>query len=112
MRRTDPVVEPNSWRFPMQSGRLEARMPLCMAARLEIPGEQAVAERVMIRNISTHGACVVAKRPRSVDDSVVISDLLGTFRIEARVIYCSESLLDGECAIGLRFSQAAPAYGG
>ena len=87
-------------------------MPLCMAGRLEIPGEPAVAERVMIRNVSTHGACVVAKRSCRVDDSVVIHDLLGTFRIEARVIYCSESLLDGECTIGLRFSEAYPVYGG
>ncbi|MGP8035071.1 MAG: PilZ domain-containing protein [Steroidobacteraceae bacterium] len=96
----------------MQSGRLEGRMAMCIAARLEIPGEPAVVERVVIKNISTHGACVVAKRSCRVDEPVVISDLLGTFRIDARVIYCSESLLDGECAIGLRFSEAGPAYVG
>ncbi|MGO9802463.1 MAG: PilZ domain-containing protein [Steroidobacteraceae bacterium] len=95
----------------MQSGRLEGRMAMCIAARLEIPGEPAV-ERVVIKNISTHGACVVAKRSCRVDEPVVISDLLGTFRIDARVIYCSESLLDGECAIGLRFSETGPAYVG
>jgi hypothetical protein len=94
----------------MQSGRLEGRMAMSIAARLEIPGEPAVAERVVIKNISTHGACVVAKRSCRVDDSVVISDLLGTFRIDARVVYCSESLLDGQCAIGLRFSEAGPLY--
>ena len=96
----------------MQSGRLEGRTAMSIAARLERPGEPAVVERVVIKNISTHGACVVAKRSCRVDDCVVISDLLGTFRIDARVIYCSESLSAGECAIGLRFSEAGPVYVG
>jgi hypothetical protein len=96
----------------MQSGRLEGRMAMSIAARLEIPGEPAVVERVVIKNISTHGACVVAKRSCRVDDSVVISDLLGTFRIDARVVYCSASLLDGQCAIGLRFNEGGPLYVG
>jgi|HubBroStandDraft_6_1064221.scaffolds.fasta_scaffold120478_2 hypothetical protein len=96
----------------MQSGRIEGRIAMSVAARLEIPGEPAVVEPVVIKNISTHGARVVAKRSCRVDDSVVISDLLGTFRIDARVIYCTESLLDGQCAIGLRFSEAGPVYVG
>lgn len=96
----------------MNSGRLEGRTAVRIAARLEIPGEPPVVGRVVIKNISGRGACVVAKRSYRVDDSVVISDLLGTFRVDARVIYCSESLLDGECAIGLRFNEAGPVYGG
>lgn len=91
----------------MQSGRLERRMAMSVAARLELRGEPTVVEPVIIKNISTHGACIVAKRPCRVDDSIVISDLLGTFRLAARVIYCSESLLDGQCAIGLQFNEAA-----
>jgi hypothetical protein len=91
----------------MQSGRLETRTAMSVAARLEIPGKPTIVEPVVIKNMSTHGACVVAKRSCRVDDSVVIGDLLGTFRIDARVIYCSESLLDGQYAIGLRFGEAA-----
>lgn len=80
---------------------------MSVGARLELPGEPAVVEPVIIENISVRGARIVAKRACRVNDSVVISDLLGTFRIEARVIYCSESLLDGQCAIGLQFREGA-----
>jgi PilZ domain len=81
-------------------------MAMSVAARLEIPGEVAAVEPVVIENISTHGARVVAKRPCHVRDSVVIIDPLGRFRLDARVIYC-ESLVDGQCAIGLQFRDAA-----
>jgi hypothetical protein len=90
----------------MQSGRLERRMPTSVAARLEIPGEPAVVEPVLIENISVLGARIVAKRSCLVHDSVVITDPLGGFRLDARVIYC-ENLVDGQCAIGLRFREAA-----
>jgi PilZ domain len=92
----------------MQSGRLERRMAMNVAARLEIPRELAVVEPVVIENISTHGARIVAKRSCLVDDSVVIADLLGAFRLDARVIYC-EKLVNGQCAIGLQFREAAAA---
>jgi hypothetical protein len=81
-------------------------MAMGVVARLEIPGELAVVEPVVIENISTHGARVVANRSCLVHDSVVISDPLGGFRLDARVIYC-EDLVDGQCAIGLRFGEAA-----
>jgi hypothetical protein len=81
-------------------------MAMSVAARLEIRGEVAVLEPVVIENISTHGARVVAKRSCLVRDSVVIIDPLGGFRLDARVIYC-ENLVDGQCAIGLRFREAA-----
>ncbi len=90
----------------MQSGRLEGRMAMSIAARLEIPGEPAVSEPVLIENISSHGARIVAQRPHLVDDRVVIADTLGSFRLDARVIYCT-SRGEGRCAIGLRFSEAA-----
>jgi hypothetical protein len=79
---------------------------MSVAARLEIRGEVAVLEPVVIENISTHGARVVAKRSCLVPESVVIIDSLGGFRLDARVIYC-ENLVDGQCAIGLRFREAA-----
>lgn len=94
----------------MQSGRIEGRTAMSIAAHLEIPGEPTVVERVVIKNLSTYGACLVGKRTCRVDDFVVIRDLLGTFRIDARVIYCSVSLLDGQCAIGVQFREAAPDY--
>jgi hypothetical protein len=81
-------------------------MAMSVAARLAIPGEPAVVEPVVIENISTHGARIVAKRSCLVHDSVVIIDPFAALRIDARVIYC-ESLVDGRCAIGLQFREAA-----
>jgi hypothetical protein len=85
-------------------------MAMSVAARLEIPGERAVVEPVVIENISIHGARIVARRSYPVRDSLVIADVFGTFRLDARVIYC-ENLVDGKCAIGLRFREAAVPLG-
>jgi hypothetical protein len=90
----------------MQAGRLERRMAMSVTACLEIAGEPTVVEPVVIQNISAHGARILARRSRPVDDSVVIADPLGAFRLDARVIYC-EALADGQVAIGLRFREAA-----
>jgi hypothetical protein len=90
-------------------GRLERRMAMSVAARLEIPSE-LVVEPVVIENISVHGARILARRSCPVRDSVVIADMLGTFRLDARVIYC-EDLVDGRRAIGLRFREAAVPLG-
>jgi hypothetical protein len=81
-------------------------MAMSVVARLEIPGEMVAVEPVVIENISTHGARIVANRSCLLHDSVVISDPLGGFRLDARVIYC-EDLADGQCAIGLQFREAA-----
>ena len=81
-------------------------MATSVAARLTIRGEPAGPEPVVIKNISAHGACIVAKRACHVADSVVITDLLGTFHLNASVIYCKESRLDSQWAIGLRFNEA------
>lgn len=78
-----------------------------LAANLEIPGEVPVVEPVVIENISSHGARIVANRSCVVHDSVVIIDPLGGFRLDARVIYCANRV-DGHCAIGLQFRDAAP----
>jgi len=76
-----------------------------MAARLEIPGESPVIERIVIENISLHGACIVANRYCQVRDRVIVCDLDGAFRLDARVVYC-RPLVDGRCIIGLHFNDA------
>jgi hypothetical protein len=82
-------------------------MAMSVTACLETAGEPTVIEPVVIQNISAHGARIVARRARPVHESVVIADPLGAFRLDARVIYC-EGLVDGQCAIGLQFREAAP----
>ena len=91
----------------MQWGRMERRVETIVSARLEIPGEPRIVEPVVIENISQHGARVVTGRPCNVNVRVIVSDLIGGIRVEARVVYC-QNLLDGRCAIGLHFN--APAH--
>ena len=90
----------------MHWGRMERRVETTVSARLEIPGEQAVVEPVNIVNISLHGARVVTSRPCGVNERVIVTDLFGGFRVEARVVYC-QSLAGGRCAIGLHFNESA-----
>ena len=92
----------------MQWGRMERRIDTIVSARLEIPGEPKVVEPVVIENISQHGARVVTGRACDVNLRVIVSDLVGGIRVEARVVYC-QSLVDGRCAIGLHFNGPAGA---
>lgn len=79
-------------------------------ARLEIPGDPVIVERVSLENISVTGARIVAKRYCQIHDRVVFCDMDGGFRIDAEVIYC-RPLVDGHCAIGLKFEEASAAIG-
>lgn len=87
----------------MQSGRMDRRVERTVSARMEIPGEPAIVEPVAVENISLHGARIVATRSCNVNQRVIVSDLYGGFRVEARVVYC-QNLVDGRCAIGLHFA--------
>lgn len=80
-------------------------------ARLEIPGDPIVVERVALKNISVAGARILAKRYCQIHERVVFCDMDGAFRVDAEVIYC-RPLLDGQCAIGLKFDEAAAGISG
>lgn len=79
-------------------------------ARLEIPGDPLVVERVSLENISVTGARIVAKRYCQIHDRVTFCDMDGAFRVDAQVVYC-RPLEDGQCAIGLKFDEASTAIG-
>ncbi|HZF14582.1 MAG TPA: PilZ domain-containing protein [Steroidobacteraceae bacterium] len=83
---------------------MERRVETSVSARLEAPAQNAVVEPVEIVNISVHGARVVTGSPCSVNEPVIITNLMGAFRMKARVVYC-EGLTDGRCAIGLQFCE-------
>jgi hypothetical protein len=89
----------------MQTGRNERRIAVHVPARLEIPGDPIIVERVSLENISVSGARIVAKRHCQIHDRVVFCDMDGGFRVEGEVVYC-RPLIDGQCAIGLRFDEA------
>jgi hypothetical protein len=90
----------------MQWGRKERRIAMNVPARLEIPGDPLTVERVSLENISLTGARIRAKRYCEKDERVVFCDMDGGFRVDAQVVYC-RLLVDGQCAIGLKFDAAA-----
>ena len=92
----------------MLSGRNQQRAAMHLAASLHTRGAPPVVETVMIVNISSHGARVIAHRSWQPHDQLVLSELIGDFHVDAEVVYCHR--LDGDqCAVGLKF--AAPVDG-
>ena len=94
-----------------ETGRTEHRMDVSLAGRLEAASLHAAGERIMIRNLSNHGARVISGRPWHLHDHVNLSETVGDYHLDAQVVYC-ERLSDNRYAIGLRFEVAATAYTG
>ena len=99
----------------MLSGRNEPRAAMHLTACLQSRGEPPIVETVMIVNISSHGARVLAHRYWQPHEQLVLTEFVGGFHVDAEVIYCQR--LDGnQCAVGLKFATAIesewPAAGG
>ncbi len=86
------------------SGRAAQRTAMHSAGRLEPIEDPSLLETIAIENISTYGARVLTSRQWSPHVRVIVSDLNGSFRASAEVVYC-ESAYDGLCAVGLKFDQ-------
>jgi len=87
------------------SGRNEHRAAMHFTACLHTRGVPPIVETVMIVNISSHGARVIAHRYWQPHEQLVLSELIGDFHVDAEVVYCHR-LDSDQCAVGLRF--AAP----
>ena len=74
-----------------------------LAARVHTRGVPPVVETVMIVNISGHGARVIAPRPWQPRDQLVLTELIGSFHVDAEVVYCQRIDRD-KCAVGLKFA--------
>lgn len=83
----------------MQSGRVEQRLPVNVAGRLE---NAVFSESVSIVNISSNGARVITHRSWQPHDHVILFELVGDFHTDAEVIYC-QRLRDEEYEVGLKF---------
>lgn len=86
-----------------------------LAARVHRRGVPPVVETVMIVNISSQGARVIADRAWQPHDQLVLTELIGHFHVDAEVVYCQR--IDGDqCAVGLKFARPVdadwPAGGG
>jgi PilZ domain len=82
-------------------------MDVSLAGRLETAGAHTSSERIMIRNLSSHGARVISGRPWHERDHVNLSETVGDYHLDAEVVYC-ERLSDNRYAVGLRFGSVAP----
>jgi len=82
-------------------------MDVSLAGRLETSGARTASERIMIRNLSSHGARVISGRPWHEHDHVNLSETVGDYHLDAEVVYC-ERLADNRYAVGLKFEAAAP----
>jgi hypothetical protein len=89
----------------MEMGRIENRGAMNIAARVHTSGVPLIVEPVWVENISSRGARVRAKRPWQARDQLVLTGMLGDFRVDAEVVYC-QRLGPDECAIGLKFDYA------
>jgi len=79
-----------------------------MPGSLETTEPQQLRERVTIRNLSSHGARVISRRPWHEHDHVNLAEPIGDYHLDAEVVYC-ERLPDNRYAVGLRFGAAAHA---
>ena len=99
----------------MLSGRNEHRAAMHLAACLHTRGVPPIVETVMIVNISSQGARVIAHRYWQPHDQLVLSELIGDFHVDAEVVYCHR-LDSDQCAVGLKFATTVdaewPAGGG
>ncbi len=77
-------------------------MDVSLAGRLEPTGVRTSSERIMIRNLSSHGARVISARAWNLRDHVNLSETVGDYHLNAEVVYC-ERLSDNRFAVGLRF---------
>jgi hypothetical protein len=88
----------------MNIGRIEHRGAMNIAARIHVSGVPLIVETVWIENISSHGARIRTQRAWQARDQIVLTGMLGDFRVDAEVVYC-QRLGPEECAIGLKFAR-------
>jgi len=89
----------------MEMGRIESRGAMNIPARVHTSGVPLIVETVRVENISSRGARVRTQRTWQAHDQLVLTGMLGEFRVDAEVVYC-QRLGPDECAIGLKFDYA------
>jgi hypothetical protein len=83
-------------------GRIERRVPRAVPVYFAGVKELQPGERALTENVSPHGARLVTKRGRRLNEETIIGPLIGEIKLPARVVYCLPRL-DGRFYVGLEF---------
>jgi PilZ domain len=73
-----------------------------LSGRLESADAPISSDKVMITNISSHGARVISHRHWQPHDRATLIELTGDFHLAAEVIYCRRQR-DDTYVVGLKF---------
>lgn len=91
----------------MQSGRLNHREAVSIAARLRQIGTPDLEDTVYIENVSINGARVIAHRKIRRRVKVVLTEVTSALQMDGEVVYC-EHLNSELYAVGLKFRVSIP----
>lgn len=89
--------------MPPRTGRLEKRAQLAVPVRISSLLEPG-SERSTSENVCPSGLRVVTRKPRRLNERLLIQSLDGELRIFARVVYC-QRLSEGRFGLGLQFEE-------
>lgn len=86
----------------LRSGRLEKRIQLSLPVQISNLYDPSRTERTTTENVCSLGMRVLTKKPRELDEQLMISSMVGDLRAPARVVYCHR-LPDGRFGVGIQF---------
>lgn len=92
-----------------RSGRLERRISLSVPIQVSSQLDPAASERTVTENVSSLGVRALLLNARDMNESVMITSLMGNERSTARVVYC-QRLPNGRFAVGLEFKGSVPKW--
>jgi hypothetical protein len=90
----------------LRSGRLEKRTPLAVPLQVSSLQDSTAIERTTTENVSSLGIRAVMRRPRELDERLIVKSPGGVLQTLARVVYC-QRLSDGRFGVGFQFLQKA-----
>ena len=86
-------------------------MDVSLAGRLTAAGAHTPSERILICNLSSHGARVISRLDWHQNDHVNLSETASDYHLVAEVVYC-ERLSGNRFAVGLKFESPMPSQSG
>lgn len=108
-KRTESSMEGNA-NMPAGSGRLEKRIRLAVAVEISNLQDPSATERTSTENLCSLGVRVLTRRPKKLNERLMIRSLEGSLRTLARVVYC-QRLADGRFGVGMQFLGAGTKWG-
>jgi len=94
--------------MPLKSGRLEKRAQLAVPVRISSLLETG-SERSTTENVCPSGLRIVTRKPRRLNERLLVQSLDGDLRTFARVVYC-QRLSEGRFGVGLQFEVQAASW--